>query len=107
MLDKDATTKGRDIGPKKEIQIFTNETISLFSNKVSRNQKGIFNIKHLGFITPRDENLKDKMEAWGTPDNTDQTTERVYAMLQMNQNMIQKYQTIKNNPNSLNSMSHL
>mmetsp|Transcript_24770 Transcript_24770/g.21995 ORF Transcript_24770/g.21995 Transcript_24770/m.21995 type:complete len:339 (+) Transcript_24770:237-1253(+) len=99
-IDKDATAKVKDMSPNLINNFETDQTISLFSNKVSNiesNQKG-------GFITPRDRVNKVKVQAWGTPDNTDQTTDRVFAMLQMNKNIINKYQQIKDQ-NTFSSLS--
>lgn len=41
------------------------------------------------------QNDKRRVQAWGTPEDPNQTTERVFAMLQINQNIISKYNTIK------------
>jgi len=88
----------------------TNQTISLFTNKVSNmesNQKGKFTPIYSsdGFITPREECTQERMQAWGTPDNGDVTTERVFAMLEMNKNMINKYQSIKKDQTTFSSVS--
>jgi hypothetical protein len=45
----------------------------------------------IGVYTPRDRNINEKVQAWGTPEEANKTTDRVFAMLQMNHEIITKY----------------
>lgn len=59
----------------------------------------------IGVLTPRDTNAKEKFQTWGTPEEANKTTERVFAMLEMNQKIISKYHCIKNEQLTLASPS--
>ncbi|CAI2386761.1 unnamed protein product [Moneuplotes crassus] len=92
------TKNNRDITPPPMRDIETDQTISLFNTNPipsSNGQKPTLSPSTQGILTPRDQNRPPKYQTWGSPSNCDQTTERVYAMLQLNQNLIQKYNSIR------------
>lgn len=85
--DKNVTKRNRDIASPPIRDFETDQTISLFGNNQNEDQKGI--------LSPSDPNKFQNCQTWGSGSNPDQTTERVYAMLQMNKNLIEKYNSIR------------